>query len=101
MTYPLSHTIVQTGHSARRNDSPPASSSNDIRSVEVHSMDPMVSRSYRVNAAAAMASMASEATARRHNLMLIMIHLTKLEPTEKVKCSSKTKIMKKLNQFLK
>ena len=67
MMYPLSATIVQTGHSASRDNSPPASSRDVTRNIEVNSTDPIVPMSGRVKAAAAMASTATETTASHYN----------------------------------
>ena len=77
MIYPLLPTIVKTGHSARRDDSSPASSRDAIRSVKVNSTDIIVSKSGRLKATAVMASTAAEATARRHIIRkLTFLNLT-------------------------
>lgn len=61
-------TIVQTGHLAKRDDSPPASSFDVISTMS--STDPIVPMSGRLNAMATMASTAIVARARRHECQL-------------------------------
>ena len=64
IAYPLSPTIIHDGH-----DNPPVSSHDAIRTVEVNSDDPIVSRSGRLKVTAAMVSMATEATVRRRKTL--------------------------------
>ena len=58
-----------TGHLERRDDNPPAPPHNAMRSVEVNSSDSIVPRSGLVKATASTASTATEAMARRHNIV--------------------------------
>ena len=67
MTYPLSPAIVHTGHLARRDDRPLVSPRDAVRTVEVNGADLGVPRAGRLKPTAAMASTATEATARRHD----------------------------------
>ena len=67
----LTHTMVHTGHSARRDAIPSAPSRDAIRSVEVNCTDPTVPRWGRVKATAPMTRTATEATARDVTLNLL------------------------------
>ena len=78
MTHPLSATIVPTGHSARRDDNPPASSRDVIRTIEVNATDPFAPKADRSKPMATTASSATETTTRRQNGGSVRIYHQKI-----------------------